>query len=57
MTDKLPYARSFQDLLAYIKSVILAERVFNLTKQFPKRGGVFTNRSNLDDHPGQLEHR
>jgi len=36
MTDKLPYARSFQDLLAYQKAVYLAERVFTVTKQFPK---------------------
>jgi len=36
MTEKLPYARSFQDLLAYKKAVLLAERVFAETKRFPK---------------------
>ena len=36
MTEKLPYARSFQDLLAYKKAGQLAERVFAETKRFPK---------------------
>jgi len=36
MTDKLPYARSFQDLLAYQQAVYLAERIFTKTKHFPK---------------------
>ena len=36
MSDKLPYARSFKDLLAYKKAVILAEKVYTLTKEFPK---------------------
>jgi four helix bundle protein len=36
MTDKLPYARSFQDLLAYQQAVNLAERIFTETKHFPK---------------------
>ena len=36
MTDKLPYARSFQDLLAYKKAGQLAERIFAETKRFPK---------------------
>lgn len=36
MTDKLPYARSFQNLLAYQQAVYLAERIFTKTKHFPK---------------------
>lgn len=36
MSDKLPYASSFKDLLAYKKAAILAEKVYMLTKEFPK---------------------
>ena len=36
MRSKLPYASSYKDLLAYKKAVILAEKVYKLTKEFPK---------------------
>lgn len=36
MKQRLPYAQKFQDLLAYDKSLILAEMVFQETKSFPK---------------------
>lgn len=36
MSNKLPYASSFKDLLAYRKAVVLAERIYILTKKFPK---------------------
>ena len=36
MSDKLSYAKSFKDLLAYKKAVILAEKIYTLTKEFPK---------------------
>lgn len=34
--EKLPYAKNYQDLLAYTKSIYLAELVFKETKSFPK---------------------
>ena len=36
MKGKLPYARSFQDLVAYREAMNLAERVYKETLQFPK---------------------
>ncbi|MCK5794478.1 MAG: four helix bundle protein [Anaerolineales bacterium] len=36
MSGKLPYASSYKDLLAYKKATILAEKVYTLTKEFPK---------------------
>ncbi|MCJ7734168.1 MAG: four helix bundle protein [Anaerolineales bacterium] len=36
MSDKLPYTSTFKDLLAYRKAMILAERIYTLTKQYPK---------------------
>lgn len=36
MNDKLPYARSFQELVAYKEVMLLAERVFSESNQFPK---------------------
>ena len=36
MKDKLPYASSFQDLIAYRKSVGLADKIFLISKSFPK---------------------
>ncbi len=36
MTEKLPYAKRYQDLIAYKKSMDLADIVFQETKSFPK---------------------
>ena len=36
MTEKLPYAKRYQDLFAYKKSMDLADLVFHETKSFPK---------------------
>ena len=36
MTDSLPYARNFRELVVYQKSRRLAREVFNLSKRFPK---------------------
>ena len=34
--EKLPYAKRYQDLLAYSKSLWLAEMIYKETKSFPK---------------------
>ncbi len=34
--EKLPYAKKYQDLLAYTKSLYLAEMIFQETKSSPK---------------------
>ena len=36
MTQKLPYARSYEDLLVYKNALDLAEEIYNITKHFPK---------------------
>jgi four helix bundle protein len=36
VTGKLPYAKRYQDLIAYKKSMDLADIVFQETKSFPK---------------------
>jgi four helix bundle protein len=36
MTRKLPYARSYKELLVYQKALVLAEEIFKLSKEFPK---------------------
>ena len=36
LIQRLPYAQNYQDLLAYNKSLILAEMVFQETKSFPR---------------------
>ena len=36
MTESLPYARNFRELVVYQKSRRLAREVFHLSKRFPK---------------------
>ena len=36
MSENLPYVRSYQQLLAYKKTVELAEEIFEITKSFPR---------------------
>ena len=36
MTESLPYARNFRELVVYQKSRRLAREVFNLSKRFPR---------------------
>ena len=36
MTGNLPYAKQYQDLIAYQKSMELANQVFHETRSFPK---------------------
>ncbi len=36
MSEKLPYAEQYQDLIAYKKSMDLADQIYQETKSFPK---------------------
>ena len=36
MTDKMPYAKTFHELIAYRKAVSLAKQIYSETKSFPK---------------------